>query len=67
MLEWTAAADGPSFCLLVHHTDAVREWAYDRMSHVGRLDKALDEAGRRGWTIVNMKDDWGCIYPPPHE
>ena len=67
MLEWTAAADGPSFCLLVHHTDAVREWAYDRMSHVGRLDKALDEAGRRGWTIVNMKDDWGRIYPPPHE
>ncbi len=49
--------------LLVHHTDAVREWAYDRKSKVGRLDKALDEARRLGWTVVDMKKDWKVIYP----
>ncbi|MEA1950180.1 MAG: HAD family hydrolase [Planctomycetota bacterium] len=63
MLEWTAAGKGSRFCLLVHHTDARREWAYDRDSHVGRLDKALDEAGRRGWSVVDMKKDWRVIYP----
>ena len=63
MLQWTAAGTGPRLCLLVHHTDAKREWAYDRQSHVGRLDKALDEANARGWTVVNMKDDWERIYP----
>jgi phosphoserine phosphatase len=63
MLQWTAAGDGARFCLLVHHTDADREWAYDRDSHVGRLDQALDEAKRRGWTIVDMKQDWKTIYP----
>jgi phosphoserine phosphatase len=63
MLEWTAAGDGERFMLLVHHTDAEREWAYDRESHVGRLDKALDEARPRGWTIVDMKKDWEVIYP----
>ena len=65
MLQWTAAGDGARFCLLVHHTDAVREWAYDRQSHVGRLDVALDEAPKRGWTVVDMKQDWRAVYPHP--
>jgi hypothetical protein len=49
--------------LIVHHTDTEREWAYDRESHVGKLDKALDEAGSRGWAVVDMKADWKTIYP----
>jgi phosphoserine phosphatase len=64
MLQWTMAGDGPRFALIVHHTDAERESAYDRKSHIGHLDKALDEGGARGWTIVDMKDDWSAIYPP---
>ena len=63
MLEWTTAGTGPRFGLLVHHTDDKREWAYDRDSHIGRLDRGLDEGPRRGWNIVNMKDDWKVIYP----
>ncbi len=63
MLQWTAAGSGQRFCLYVHHTDAEREFMYDRQSHVGKLDKGLDEAKTRGWTIVSMKDDWGRIYP----
>jgi phosphoglycolate phosphatase-like HAD superfamily hydrolase len=63
MLQWTAAGDGSRFMLLVHHTDAEREWAYDRHSPVGRLDKALDEAQQRGWTVVDMKADWKRIFP----
>jgi hypothetical protein len=63
MLQWTAAGDGSRFMLLVHHTDAEREYAYDRKSHVGKLDQALDEAQRRGWTVVDMKRDWKVIYP----
>jgi hypothetical protein len=63
MLQWTAAGDGPSFCLYVHHTDAEREWAYDRDSHIGGLDKGLDEAEARGWTVVDMKNDWKVVYP----
>jgi phosphoserine phosphatase len=63
MLEWTAAGNGARFMGLVHHTDAEREWAYDRNSHVGRLDKALDEATRRGWTVASMKTDWKVIFP----
>jgi phosphoglycolate phosphatase-like HAD superfamily hydrolase len=63
MLEWTAAGKGARFMGLVHHTDAVREYAYDRPSPVGQLDKAWDEALRRGWTIVDMKRDWKVIYP----
>ena len=50
---------------LVHHTDAEREWAYDRQSHIGKLDKALDEANARRWTVVDMKRDWKTIYPVP--
>jgi phosphoserine phosphatase len=64
MLEWTAAGDGPRFMLLVHHTDAAREYAYDRQSSFGRLDKALDEANAKGWTVVDMKNDWKTIFPP---
>jgi hypothetical protein len=68
MLEYTTIAHGPNdttprFGLLVHHTDAAREWAYDRGSHIGTLDKALDEAPQRGWLVVDMKADWNRIYP----
>jgi phosphoglycolate phosphatase-like HAD superfamily hydrolase len=63
MLQWTTAGDGARFGLIVHHTDAQREYAYDRESHVGRLDKALDEATAKGWTVVSMKDDWNRIFP----
>lgn len=63
MLQWTTLDDGPRFGLIVHHTDATREWAYDRVSPVGKLDKALDEAPRRGWTVVDMKADWKVVYP----
>jgi haloacid dehalogenase-like hydrolase len=64
MLEWTAAGDGPRLMLLVHHTDADREYAYDRQSSFGRLDKALDEANAKGWIVVDMKSDWKVIFPP---
>jgi hydroxymethylpyrimidine pyrophosphatase-like HAD family hydrolase len=63
MLQWTIAGSGPRFALIVHHTDAAREWAYDRKSSVGKLDQALDEAGARGWTVVDMQRDWKTIYP----
>lgn len=64
MLQWTTiGARGPRFGLIVHHTDAVREWAYDRDSLVGRLDKALDAAPANGWIVVDMKNDWKVIYP----
>jgi phosphoserine phosphatase len=63
MLQWTAADSGARFCLYVHHTDAEREWAYDRKSSIGRLDKGLDEAKAKGWTVVDMKNDWKMIYP----
>lgn len=62
MLQWTTLGDGASFGLIVHHTDAEREWAYDRESHVGKLDKALDEAPARGWTVVDIKGDWKTVY-----
>ncbi len=64
MLQWTAAGSGQRFCLYVHHNDADREFAYDRNSHIGKLDKGLDEAKVNGWTIVSMKDDWRTIFPP---
>ncbi|WP_415756464.1 HAD family hydrolase [Pseudomonas sp. LT1P18] len=63
MLQWTAAGPGKRIMGLVHHTDAKREWAYDRQSQIGRLDKALDEAKTRGWTIVDMAAEWRRIYP----
>jgi hypothetical protein len=64
MLQWTTAGAGPRFGLIVHHTDAEREYAYDRQSPVGRLDKALDQAPERGWTVVDMKRDWKVVFPP---
>jgi phosphoglycolate phosphatase-like HAD superfamily hydrolase len=64
MLVWTAAGSGPRLVGLIHHTDAKREWAYDRDSEVGRLDKALDLAGAKKWTIVDMATDWNTIFPP---
>ena len=63
MLQWTAAGDGARFMGIVRHTDGEREWAYDRQSSIGRLDKALDEAMQKGWTVVDMKQDWKVIYP----
>jgi phosphoglycolate phosphatase-like HAD superfamily hydrolase len=63
MLQWTVAGDGARFAGLVHHTDAVREYAYDRQSRIGKLDKAWDEAKQRGWTIVDMKQDWKTVFP----
>ena len=63
MLQWTAAGSGPRFCLYVHHDDAQREVAYDRQSHIGRLDKGLDEAAVKGWAVVSMKDDWKTVFP----
>ena len=63
MLQWTAAAPGARFMGLVHHTDAQREYAYDRQSKVGKLDKALDEATKRKWVVVDMKRDWKTIFP----
>ena len=63
MLQWTTAGSGTRFGLLIHHTDAKREWAYDRNSSIGRLDKALDEAQVKGWTVVDMKRDWKVVYP----
>jgi hypothetical protein len=63
MLRYTMAGKGPRFGLIVHHTDAVREWAYDRDSDVGRLVRGLDDAPRYGWLIMDMKKDWKMIYP----
>jgi phosphoglycolate phosphatase-like HAD superfamily hydrolase len=62
MLQWTAAGSGPRLMVLIQHTDAAREWSYDRDSKVGRLDGALDEARARGWTVVSMKDDWKRVF-----
>jgi hypothetical protein len=64
MLEWTAAGDGPRFMLIVHHTDADREYAYDRQSGIGTLNKALDEATSKGWVVVDTKRDWRVMFPP---
>lgn len=63
MLQWTAAGSGLRFAGIVHHTDAEREYAYDRQSKVGKLDKALDAATVNGWTVVNMKTDWRQVFP----
>lgn len=63
MLQWTAAGEGPRLAVFVHHTDAEREWAYDRDSHIGRFDQGLDEAGEKGWLVIDMAEDWNVIYP----
>lgn len=62
MLQWTTTGAGARFGLIVHHTDAKREWAYDRNSSIGRLDKALDAAPINGWTVVDMKNDWNQVF-----
>jgi len=62
MLQWTCSGAGARFCLYVHHTDAAREWAYDRKSHIGRLDKGLDEAAARGWMVVDIQKDWNRVF-----
>jgi hypothetical protein len=64
MLEWTTRASGARLGLIVHHDDGEREFAYDRKSHVGRLDRGLNEADARGWAVVSMKDDWKTIFAP---
>jgi len=63
MLEWTASGKGKRLMVYIHHTDAKREWAYDRESYIGRLNKGLDEANAKGWIVVDMKKDWSRIYP----
>jgi len=63
MLQWTAGGKGKRLAALVHHTDAEREYAYDRDSKVGRLDKALDIANEKGWQVIDMKNDWKKIFP----
>ena len=63
MMQWTASGSGKRMMLYLHHTDSVREWAYDRESHVGRLDEGLDEAIAKGWTVISMKDDWNKVFP----
>jgi len=63
MMQYADSNEYPSFMLYLHHTDSDREWAYDRDSHVGKLDKGLDEAAEKGWTVIDMKNDWKVIYP----
>ena len=66
MLEWVAAGSGATLMALVHHTDAQREYSYDRNSSVGRLDKALDEATAKHWLVIDMKNDWKTTFPAAH-
>ena len=63
MLQYTMAGSGKRFALYLHHTDSVREWAYDRESHIGKLDKGLDAAAENNWAVIDMKNDWKVIYP----
>lgn len=63
MLEWATSGDGPRLGMIVHHTDADREWAYDRDSHVGTLNHGLDESDTRGWLLIDMAGDWADIWP----
>ena len=65
MLEYTTSGDGPSLAMIVHHTDGDREYAYDRDTHIGRLDKAMTDAPAKGWHLIDMARDWSTIYPEP--
>jgi len=65
MLEYVTTGPGRRLGMIVHHTDADREWSYDRGSHVGKLERGLDEAGKRGWVLIDMKTDWKVIHPQP--
>ncbi len=67
MLEYTTAGDGLRLGVVIHHTDDAREWAYDRASHIGKLDRVLDEAEGRGWVVVDMKNDWADVFPKIQE
>ena len=67
MLEWTAGGEGPTLCVYVRHTDEVREWAYDRGSKIGGLDRGLDAAEARSWPVVDMKRDWKVVFPDQHQ
>jgi phosphoserine phosphatase len=64
MLEWTTSGPGPRLGMIVHHDDAAREFAYDRGSHIGKLERGLDEAGARGWSLISVKNDWKAVYTP---
>jgi hypothetical protein len=64
MLQWTTAGDGPRLGAIVHHTDEAREYAYDRQSSIGALDKALNAAPATGWVVIDMKKDWKTVFPP---
>jgi bisphosphoglycerate-independent phosphoglycerate mutase (AlkP superfamily) len=64
MLQWTSGAGQRRLSVIVHHTDAEREYAYDRESKFGRLDKALEAAATDRWTVVDMKRDWKTVFPP---
>ena len=66
MLQYTAAGEGARLLVFIHHTDAKREWAYDRESSIGRLDKGLAAAKKNRWTLVDMQNDWALIYPKGH-
>ena len=63
MLEYTTSGPGRRFGLIVHHDDAEREYAYDRQSHVGRLDRGLNDAALRGWHLASMRGDWARVFP----
>jgi len=63
MFEWTTSGPGSRFVMIVHHDDDEREWAYDRRSRIGTLDKAWDDAKAKSWTVVSMKDDWATVFP----
>lgn len=63
MLEWVSSNTLPSMSIIVHHTDSKREYAYDKDSHIGKLSKGLDEAAKRKWLLIDMKNDWSEIYP----
>ncbi len=65
MLQYVSAGSGARLVLYVHHDDAEREYAYDRQSQIGKLDKGLDEANAKGWPLISMKQDWRTIFPPP--
>ena len=67
VLQWTTAGGGARFAGIVHHTDAEREYACDRQSKAGKLDRALDEAAAKGWSVVDMKRDWKVVFPAPRE
>jgi hypothetical protein len=62
MLEYTTTGEGARLGLILHHTDATREFAYDRESHIGRLDRGLDDAATQGWLVVDMAEDWSRIW-----